>query len=215
MLTVVTFTKNDRPEMLDRCQAAVALALPAGATHKVIECLDPTKFQQLRYDAVQSDDFVAFVDDDDFVDATSLSMCLKALQNSNAGVAFTAHRMVDPTGVEIQRFDFPSMKVPYMSITQHPRVAHHLVMYRKSAVTQKSLDLANQFGMGIEWFMTAEAALTAGAVYVPVVGYSWTYHGKQLTTGANETYGAKIPEMSKAIQKAFPGNLDLVPVFKG
>ena len=40
-------------------------------------------------------------------------------------------------------------------------------------------DWALEHKLAIEWLMKASAALTRGAVHVPIVGYHWIHHPEQ------------------------------------
>lgn len=208
MLTVVTLTRNERPELLARCKESVRAAMPPGGTHCVIECLDD--FANARFAASQLDEFVAFVDDDDTIHPESLRLCLSALRSTGVGLAVTNEIMVDIQGKMIQHFRGEKR---YGAISVHPRTVHHLCMFRSGAVDRKALDLDSQFGIGIDWFIKASAALQYGAVHVPIDGYSWTQHEHTMTHMDNPIYNANIRQMGRAIRNTWPREDKPLPIF--
>ena len=80
MLTVITHTKNERPELLERCKKSVQEALPIGAEHLIIECPDRSTWVRSRMLHAKEHDIIAFVDDDDYVSKNSFKLCIEALE---------------------------------------------------------------------------------------------------------------------------------------
>lgn len=209
MLAVITFTRQTRPELLERCKSSVAQALPPGAKHVIIECFKD--FEQTRYEAALSEEFVAFVDDDDTIDHRSLKHSMHALHATGAGISGTDELMVDLEGRTLS--EFKNAKY-YTAIANHPRVMHHLCIFRSAAVPSAALELNERFGFGIDWFLKAGIARTSGAVHIPINGYSWTQHENTLTSQHNELYNTHIHDMAAAITEMWPRADARVPVYR-
>lgn len=206
MLTVVTFTSGSRPRLLERCSASVLQALPEGAEHRIIQCTRPEDFAEARYKASKLSEFVAFVDDDDFIDPMSLKFCLAAIKESGAGASFTDEATVDLSGKVLT---VSTGGKTYNAIPDHPRTIHHVVLFRSDCVQPKVLELDTEFNAGICWFIKACAALTGSAIYVPITGGFWTQH-PQTSGHMPKRY---TPAMSQAIRKAFPHPGGSIPKF--
>lgn len=176
-LTVVTHTRSLKSSTLARCIDSVAAALPPSCEHKVIELINPTatEFQKARYSAMQLGDIVVFVDDDDYISQDSLTLCLDALTNTSAGLAFTNEVIVDPDGSTRVN----NRRINYDMICLTPQIIHHMSAYRTSSVSSDSYMLAEKYQCGIEWIMKCEAAYKHGAVYIPTNGYYWVQHALQ------------------------------------
>lgn len=178
-LTVITHTRGaDSAPWLEECRASVASALPPGAIHQVIELppCSPQEFAQARWDSLPADGYFCFVDDDDRIVNNSLNITLAAAVVSRAGCAFTGESKIDADGVRTGQSAMRPMD--YFEATLHPSNIHHLCMMRRDAIDQRCWDLQQKYGLGIEWFMKAHAAIVHGAVQVPIIGYEWRIHGK-------------------------------------
>lgn len=175
-LTVVTHTMKSWGRDISKCIESVEKAMPAGGKHVIIdldEC--PQDYQKARYKALELDEFVAFVDDDDYISEESLELCLKAIRETHAGISFTNEVMVNIDGSTTRN----CRSVNYNMLPLHPQIIHHLTMLRTSAVSTKPIELALKHNCGIEWMMKADAALSQGAIHVPMDGYYWVQHAKQ------------------------------------
>lgn len=208
MLTVSTLTNFSRTDMLDRMQQSVALALPGGAKHLITHCAG--NYAETRMAAMLDSEYVAIVDDDDTISADSLQLCMQALDKSGAGVAFTDEVVVDVNGVKL---GVTNSKRTYFGATLHPRAIHHLCVIKREAVNKYALELHNKFGIGIDWFIKAGAALTHGAIHVPIEGYFWTQHPNQMYSTEKELFRNNIVEMGKSIRKAWPRKDELIPTY--
>lgn len=207
-LTVVTHTRFDRLELLEKCKASVAAALPPGANHVVIPCYD--NWAQARLDAMQLDQFVAFVDDDDTVHPLALKYCLDAIQQHNAGVACTNEATVRLDGSIIHEHKRVKM---YGGIPVSPRTIHHLCLIRTERVDPRALDLHDKYGMGADWFIKASAALRGGAIHVPMIGYYWTQHDDTMTTRRGTAFNEHIGAMANDIQALWPFQGGRIPTY--
>lgn len=174
MLAVSTVTLNRRPDWLRECVASVDANLPAGARHLIVDGAD---FQRAKWETTQADEYFAWVDDDDLVCGDALRLCVAALEQTGAAVAFTFEQKMDADGVDLA--PAPTDKVDLLDVAMHPRSLHHLAVMRRAALDPQVLELALHFGLGIDWLCRAWCALRHGAVQVPVVGYRWRQHNQQ------------------------------------
>lgn len=221
-LTVVTHTRlhNPYPELLERCKQSVAAALPSNSQHIVVfndstgMHRDSAQFAEfyanLRYSALQYSQYIAFVDDDDYIHPDSLRTCMDAISQTGTAVAVTNEIMVDVDGKYLSAYRYPRY---YCGVANHPRTVHHLTVFNRDFVQPVALELALQFGAGIEWTMRASACLTGGAVHVPIDGYYWTQHKHRSTTMSTtqHLYADKILPLGNAIKNAFPTRFGRIP----
>jgi len=206
MLTVVTHTRNDRPELLKRSAASVELALGPEIKHRIIECTDD--WGKARLDATQLDEYVAFVDDDDTVEPGALELCLSVAKQTQAGIVVTDETLVDIEGKVIRRL--PSFK-SYSGLCVHPRSAHHLCLIRRDAVDPRALDLHRRYGnLGADWAIKTSAALSKGGIYVPIFGYNWTQHADTMNTREKNSFSRIMYQLGmemRQLWKPQPGEL--------
>lgn len=208
-LTVITHTDGTRPWLLQRCAESVARALPVGAVHKIVELNDRTQFETARWSAFSCDEYIAFVDDDDYVDPHALSTCLKLIRAHKVGAVFTDEVVVDIKGRPLL---YNRYRRTYGLVRLSPAAVHHLVVMRSECVTKKSLEIGLRYNLGTCWVTKAEAVLTAGAIHVPSVGYYWTRHEDQMTTSRVPEYRRNIPLISKLITETWPERVGVIPV---
>lgn len=173
MLTVVTHTNPDSGRDITRCVESVRAALLSGMRHVIINCYSEAELMVARWNALQLDEFICFVDDDDHIAPNALSECLTAITEANVGLAFTNEVLVDVSGVILGRND--SVR-DYQFVKLSPNAIHHLCVIRTSAVHPQVKAIADHFGFGLEWLMKAYAACQHGAVHVPIDGYYWVQH---------------------------------------
>jgi hypothetical protein len=199
MLTVITHTRFKNPLLLERCKLSVAAALPEGAQHLIIPCFE--NFAQARFDASQLSEYVAFVDDDDFVAPDAIRQCLTALKATGASIAFTNEATVNIHGDVLYT---NQASRAYQHVSEHPRAIHHLSVMNSTFISPKTLEINDQFGAGICWFIKASAALTGSAIHVPMQGYYWTRHADVMLQAESYKYNHHIKEMGVELRKAFP-----------
>lgn len=207
-LTVVTHTQGNRPELLERCKASVAAALPPGAEHIVIPCHE--NWGEARLAAMRMNEFVTFVDDDDTIHPMTLKYCLDAIQTHDAGLACTNEATVDINGTIMHEHKKAKF---YGAIPVSPRTVHQLCLIRTKWVDPRALDLHNKYGMGVDWFIKASAALQGNAVHVPITGYYWTQHADSMTGRRGTAFHDKIGMMAIDIQTLWPNNGGRIPVY--
>lgn len=177
-LTVVTHRIKNSTRDMTKCIESVNAALTDGMTHKVIEI--PKGHLDLiyaRFNAMYLDDFIVFVDDDDFISKDSLKNCYNALVNSSVGFVYTKEIQVLNTGKMI----ISPVSLLYSDLIKHPGSIHHMTAFRTSCITEKSLQVALAAKYELTaWVMKLEAA-KYGAIHIPEVGYYYVRHDKQMT----------------------------------
>jgi hypothetical protein len=137
----------------------------------------------LKWEALQIAEYVAFVDDDDLVEPWALDSCVKALDESGAGLAFTYEKRIDESGSTLSQDNRP---LQLHDIFCHPRAAHHLSVLRRSSLEVKAIEAAENFGCGIDWFAKACATANLGAVQILKVGYQWRIHSGSYSQSTSE-----------------------------
>lgn len=211
MLTVITHTKLERPELLKRCKDSVAAALPPGGQHLVIECPDRKTWVERRVSDAMAYDLVAFVDDDDYVSKDSFKLCLKAIEKYGLAAACTNEVQVDIDEKPIR--DVRGKKT-YIDATVHPRVIHHLCVIRGKLIDPRVVEFNDRFGVGIDWFIRQSVIQQHGCVHVPIDGYFWTQHPGQHTIHSRNLYMNSMRAMQQLIRETWPAKFkgDL-PIF--
>jgi hypothetical protein len=211
-LTVITHTKHERPELLERCKASVAAALPPGAEHLVIECKDRPAWVAGRARDSLGHDLVAYVDDDDCIHPDSLKLCVAAIEATGLGAACTDELEVDEKGRVLAR---AFGEKTYYTATIHPRVIHHVCVMRSEFVdAAKATEYHSRFGVGIDWFIRQSVVQPHGCVHVPIDGYYWTQHQGQHTVHTRQLYAKGMREMQQLIRSTWPAKFSgKLPVF--
>lgn len=207
MLSIITHTDRLRLSFLERCKRSVAEGLKPGMIHRVIPGF--TSWTQ-RYTDSQCDEFVAFVDDDDTIHPDALDKCLKAIIETGAGIAFTNEASVKSDLTVIRVHD---ERKHYESIRVLPRALHQLAVMRCSAIDPRCVDVHNEIGYGIDWFMKASAALVHGAVHVPMTGYYWTIHENSQTTKDHKMFCQNMKLMTKRIEELWGKRVGPIPIW--
>lgn len=193
MIAIITHTRQHAP-WLKGCVDSVRANMPAGGLHHVI--VDTGDMAQMRWDACQLDEFVAFVDDDDLVVNDAIAKCIDALQRTGAGVAFTDQLYIDVAGNPLAIDDRP---IRYRDVMMTPQAIHHLAVMRRSALDPLVLEMANEIGWGIDWLLKSYAALRHGAVHVPIVGYHWRQHRDQESVLKRAQFHQAVPLLRACI----------------
>ena len=176
-LTVVTHTCPFLGRDITKCVDSVKAALPPGAKHMIIELeYEIETFEAARFDSMKLDDIVVFVDDDDYISPNSLKYCLSALEETDAGIAFTNEVIVNSDGT--QQDSKHAMLYEYMY--NNPTSIHHMTAFNTKYVTERPSLLFQKYKCSIEWMMKVDAVVNAGkAIHIPIVGYYWVQHSKQ------------------------------------
>jgi hypothetical protein len=180
MLTAITFTAGNRMPWLRECTASVAAQRFDGLHHVVVDCHLKSDWPAMRLKVLELDQFVAFVDDEDIVMNDSLSLCLRAIEQTGCGVAFTRQRLMNADGQIGHLYGLPPST--HGDIARLPQAIHHLAVMRREALDMDQLREVAQHlphGAGIDWAIRANAAAHGGAVHVPIIGYGWRRHPGQ------------------------------------
>lgn len=211
-LTVVTHTNPKAGRDISKCIESVKVALPPHSRHVLIDLdADYSEFQEARYAAMALDEIVVMVDDDDYISPDSLKLCLQALNETNAGLAFTYEVMVRTDGTHVCN----PRRVSYEMIANHPQIVHQMCAIRTSCVTNRSIDICRKYGIGIEWLMKAESAIFNNAVQIPIKGYYWVQHHKQRHREKSWQDGFRnnLASVSNEIKSWSPSK-DLIPLWQ-
>lgn len=209
-LTVVTHTNPSSGRDISKCVESVKAALPPHSRHLIIDT-EPSVFREARYEAMQHDEVVVMVDDDDHISPDSLKLCLQALNDTGAGLAFTYEVMVRRDGTQICN----QRRVSYSMMTNHPQVVHQLCAIRTSCVTSRSIETARRYhGLGIEWIMKTEAGIFHDAVQIPIKGYFWVQHPGQLHLTNSWQEGVRLNLKAVSTEmRAWSDRTDMIPVY--
>ncbi len=189
MITVVTHTNNKRPHLLERAVASIEASLVPGVTHKIVECYQD--WPRARFESLQLDNYIVFVDDDDTIHPKAFELCSQCLRDyPDVGLLVTNEVEVDLDGIPLKHV---SGKRTYSGISHHPRVAHQMCIINSQYVASEVLDLHNLFDVGIDWSIKASAALRGGAVHVPYYAYRWTQHPNTMFSTEKAKFAKAIP----------------------
>lgn len=196
-LTVVTHTDSKSRKDISRCIESVNAALIENSNHLIIDIgkVNLPDFINKRYDAMSLNDIIIFVDDDDYVTPESLRVCVDALRETGAGIAFTQETSVRQDGTFSSIRKKPRTNA---AICTSPTVIHHMTAYRTKYVTDRALTLSTQVECGIEWIMKADALARAGSVHIPLMCYYWVQHSEQYSRLPSivSSYRQKIAHVS-------------------
>jgi hypothetical protein len=180
-LAVVTFTKDPHSLLLSRCCASVLQDLPAGAKHHVIYVENASQFAEARIRALGLTSVVAFVDYDDQVVNSGLSLAWKAMQEAQVGVVFTDEALVTLDGSILELRDGDRT---YEELVYSPWRVHHLSLVNVAHVSNQISNVRNCAGSIDRWIRML-AIESGGALHVPVLGYHWTHHSGMMSRETN------------------------------
>ena len=173
-LAVVTFTRGLDLEshLLDRCCSSVARDLPPDAQHHIVQVDDIAQFAEARICALDLAPVVAFVDYDDQIVNSGLSIAWKVMKDTQVGVVFTDEALVTLEGSWISSREGQRT---YEELTDSPWRVHHLSLVNVSHVSHLVSNIRNQAG-SIDRWIRITAIESGGAMHVPSIGYLWTQH---------------------------------------
>ena len=213
MLSVITHTAFKRPELLERCKASVAAALPPDAQHVIIERKTKSEWSLHRATDTLGHDLIAFVDDDDYIDPRALKLCVDAIEKSGLGAACTDEVEVDIKGRILSR---AFGEKTYFGATLHPRVIHHVTVMRAGLIdVERATAFDQEYGCGIDWFIRQSVIQRHGCVQVPIDGYFWTQHEGQHTTYTRDLYAKNVRSMQERIRATWPAKFTgRLPIYK-
>ena len=167
-VVVVTHTTGNRLIELDRCKRSVEEQLEKGDSHQVIQTMGLMK---ARWDSLRLANYIAWVDDDDYIMNDSLRLCKQAIEEHDVGIAFTNESLYEGAVHRAPRF--------YSDVATTPSAIHHLCLLKTSLIPESVWRDYEQIGMGLEWLIKGYLALKHGAIHVPIDGYHWTQHADQ------------------------------------
>ena len=198
-LTVVTLTDPSFNRDLTRCIQSVKDALPEKAKHEIIECNSFDMWIKTRYDIMKLDDIVVLVDDDDYISKDSLHYVSAALNETDAGFAYTREVMIE-AGMK-PRCNRPTTE--YSRFPMGPQTVHHMMAYNTKYVTDRSWNLMQKMQLGLEWMMRVDAAANNGAIHIPIDGYFWVQHSGQTCADPSLriSFEQKIPLIIKELSE--------------
>lgn len=208
-LSVVTVTRDLNEPTLETCRLSVSKALFAGAKHEIVHCPNESSFNEVRYKAMLMDEFTVVVDDDDFISEDGLKLCFAAMQHYDADIVFTDETQRNITTG--QTFDSRRGRREYSEVQVSPQAIHHLVLIRSSKIDPHALELAQRFGVGIDWLIHASVALTGKAIHIAKPCYTWNRHRNQHSAAIASTFNEHFPEMRKAIKERWNTNVGRIP----
>lgn len=160
-------------------------SIPYGVDHAVIA--PGSDFRGGRWDGLHLDQFVGALDDDDRMVGNPVELCMKALKETGAGIAFTYEARIDGSG-NLIKVDRPNLTT--MDVAMHPGSLHHFALMRRECISDGLYEMSLKFHAGsIDWLTKSWVALKHGAVQVPVVGYEWRNHDSCMSQSADEIIG--------------------------
>jgi len=192
-LAVVTFTRYQRPQLLERCCASVKKDLPIGAVHHVIYVSGSSEFAEARIKSLELAPVVAFVDDDDQVANSGLSLAWAAARDTDIGVVFTDEAKVSEDGACM---GLRSGTRTYEELDESPWRVHHLSLIRTRHVGPQIFSMRNCAGSVDRW-IRALAIDSGGALHVPVTGYLWTQHPGMMSRETEMRRSSTKPKLTR------------------
>ena len=160
-----------------------------------------TAENRARAIADSSAEYVAWVDPDDWIDATQIEPMLDALAaRPDAAGAFSAEALVDEQGAVIKAPDLaPGDWRPLSQITS-PRYAHNLTILRRSAALPH-LGAMQPLPALSEYVLKSLATRSGPLLRVPVPAYYWRQHPGQLhRTSTTDEHRRAIQLVSPALR---------------
>jgi hypothetical protein len=168
--------KKDREPFLEICKASVK---ESGFDHLVLRC--GADWETVIYDLRNEAEYVAWVDDDDFVYPGAIQRCYDALEaHPNLGLAYTDENYVDPSG-NVKGSN--NGKKELLDLTAHPRSVHHLAVTRRFSVDNEPRKIFDRIGQPcpLDWLVRVRAGAQHGMIHVAGPGYAWRIHATQMS----------------------------------
>jgi len=168
--------RKDREPLLEICKASVR---ESGFDHLVIRC--GSNWETVIYSLRNEAEYVAWIDDDDFVYPGALQKCYDALEaHPKLGLAYTDEVYVNQCGNV--NGENKGMKT-LIELASHPRSVHHLAVTRRYSVDEEPLKLFNRMGQPcpLDWLIRVRAGVQNGMIHVAGPGYAWRIHPTQIS----------------------------------
>ncbi len=168
--------RKDRESFLEICKVSVK---ESGFDHLVLRC--GIDWETVIYDLRNEAEYIAWVDDDDFVYPGAIQKCYEALEaNPNLGLAYTDESYVDLDGNV--KGSNNGMKT-LMNLAAHPRNVHHLAVTRRFSVDNEPRRIFDKIGQPcpLDWLIRVRAGAQHGMIHVAGPGYAWRIHPSQMS----------------------------------
>lgn len=146
----------------------MAAQLEPGDFHLIVQTTD---LMMSRWQSLSLGEVICWVDDDDYVMNDAIPRCKRALEQIDAGIAFTNEKIAHDLAKRDVRM--------YSDVATIPSAIHHLAMFRTALMNQCVHEDYLEVGAGLEWLMKGYVALKHNAVHVPIDGYFWTQSPQQ------------------------------------
>jgi glycosyltransferase involved in cell wall biosynthesis len=195
VIKIVTHTRGTGL-WIDQCVKSVEAARVPNMSHDILMLTDPSSHAYARWAALQSADFVGFVDDDDVIIPGAIERCMSALQATGAGVAFTGQLGVDANGAVVSEYHRARF---LKDAALNPQAIHHFSLIRRDALCAQAIAAAVRIGVGVDWLCKANAAMRMGAVHVPMIGYHWRIHQNQESVRTAKLFEDASDELTDVI----------------
>lgn len=169
----------------------------SGIEHQIIKCEEnwETVMFSMRNDA----EFIAWVDADDIVYPGALTKSFELIENNNVGLVYTDECIINIDD-KIVRISTSGEKTLW-DLVSHPNCVHHLTVTRRGAISERVLPIYLKTGVPLDWAMRVDAACNMGMMHVPILGYGWRQHAKQITSGKN--FNTKMKRIFQTVRNEF------------
>lgn len=192
---VITPWGGKHEHYLEECKASV---VESGIEHLVVRC--GTDWELRMFELRNEADYVAWVDADDIVYPGALQAAFELAESSQKGLVYTDEALIDSKSVEFAR---STGDAKLFDIVMKPTMAHHLSLTKKNSVTERVVELHATTKVPLDWAMRVDAAINAGYVRLPIIGYGYRYHGEQIvgTPAFHNEFHSKSKEITTAFRK--------------
>lgn len=159
-----------------------------------------TAANRARAIADSSAEYVAWVDPDDYIDASQIAPMLDALASRpDAAGAFSAESLADERGIVTRPADTSAGDWRPLSQITSPRYAHNLTILRRRAALPH-LAAMQPFSALSEYVLRGLVTQSGPLLRIPVPAYYWRQHGDQLhRTTSRDEHAAAIKLVSPSL----------------
>ena len=195
-LTVVTHIRPGAPsKWFDASKESVQRQLPTGARHVIIEADD---LNAARFAALELDDIICFLDDDDLVINNGLNLCYDAM--SDYDLVFTDEELVDEGGAVIHSAQRSNLST--LDLVSNVRTAHHLSMFR-TALAKDCYHIFEKHQACSDWIIKARVGTAGRPGHLPIVGAQWRQHATSHSknTQHQEKYSSEVSGLTKDMKR--------------
>ena len=196
VLDIHVIHRTEPEHWLLQCLRSIA---PYG--YRVIAAGDrTTASNRARAIADSAAEYVAWVDPDDWIDASQIAHMLDALASRpDAAGAFSAEALTDEHGIVTRAADTSAGDWRPLSQITSPRYAHNLTILRRCAALPH-LAAMQPFSALSEYVLRGLVTQSGPLLRVPVPAYYWRQHGAQLhRTTSRDEHSAAIKLVSPSL----------------